>query len=131
MNSIFDKIISGEIPCHKVYENDKVLAFLDVKPHAKGHTLVIHKRSGESALDYSASELGEVMAGVKAVMEKLKSKLNCEGFNVGWNDGSVAGQVVKHLHIHVFPRYSGDGGGSVHSIVNSPSNVEEVAELLE
>ncbi len=132
MASIFDKIISGEIPCYKVYENDNVLAFLDVKPHAKGHTLVIHKKAGVSALDYSADELADVMKGVRAVMEKLKEKLGCDGFNVGWNDGSIAGQAVPHLHVHVFPRYEGDGGKNVHAIVNNDGgmSLEEVAALL-
>ena len=65
-------------------------------------------------------------------MQKLKMKLKPDGFNVGWNDGEVAGQVVPHLHIHIFPRYKGDGGGSVHSIVNNPGrmSVQEVAKLF-
>jgi histidine triad (HIT) family protein len=131
-NCIFCKIVNKEIPCHKVYENGKVLAFLDINPHSKGHTVVIPKKHGELANDFSETEYLEIMTVAREVMQLLKVKLNADGFNIGWNDGSAAGQVVPHLHVHVFPRYNGDGGGSMHSIVNNPSDrgVDEVAKLF-
>jgi histidine triad (HIT) family protein len=129
---IFCKIVNKEILSHKVFENGKVLAFLDVKPHAKGHTVVIPKKHGVSAQDFTETEYLEVMTAAREVMSLLKVKLKADGFNVGWNDGSAAGQVVGHLHIHVMPRYNGDGGGSQHSIINNPGelSVEDVAKLL-
>ena len=126
---IFCKIVQGEIPSHKVYEDEQFLAFLDVYPHAKGHTVVVPKEHNPTFLDLENVNLFQA---VKETMKILKEKLNCDGFNVGWNDGEVAGQVVPHLHLHIFPRYDGDGGGSVHSIIKNPGNlsVEEVAKLF-
>ena len=131
-NCIFCKIIKGEIPCHKVYEDDNVLAFLDITAHAKGHTLVIPKKHAETLLDIDDDQLQELFLAVKKVTQKLKEKLSPDGFNGGWNNGQVSGQSVPHLHIHILPRYQGDGGGSTHSIVKNSGDmsVEEVAELL-
>ena len=125
---LFCKIIKGEISCNKVYENEHFLAFLDIKPHAKGHTVVIPKKHAITV--FSVEDLGPLMNGVKKVMLLLQEKLQPDGFNVGWNHGSAGGQVVKHLHIHIFPRYNGDGGGSMHSIIKTNSNIEEVASLF-
>lgn len=132
-NCIFCKIVSKEIPCHKVYENNNVLAFLDIKPHVKGHTVIIPKKHGVLAADFSEADYLEVMKAVRDIMGLLKEKLNSDGLNVGWNDGSAAGQVVQHLHLHVMPRWNGDGGGSQHSIINNPGKmgVEEVAKLFQ
>jgi len=128
---IFCKIVREEIPCHKIYEDDNSLAFLDIKPHAKGHTVVIPKEHGETVFDLTETYLVEFFPSVKKTMKILRDKLNPDGFNVGWNDGKAAGQVVPHLHIHIFPRYNKDDGGSMHSIVNKPqTSVEEVAKLI-
>ena len=128
---IFCKIVNGQIPAHKVYEDENSLAFLDVKPHAKGHTVVIPKKHGITVFDVDDKDYQELLLDVKKVMQILQDKLQPDGFNVGWNHNTAGGQVVPHLHIHIMPRYNGDGGGSMHSIVNSPSNVEEVAKLFE
>ncbi len=127
---IFCKIVKGEIPCHKVYENTDVLAFLDIKPHAQGHTVVIPKLHAETLFELPDIKGKPMMDAIRKVMEKLKQKLSCDGFNVGWNHNSVAGQVVPHLHIHVLPRYNGDGGGSIHSIIKNQGNmsVDEIAK---
>jgi len=131
-NCIFCKIGKGEIPSHKVYEDKKVLAFLDVKPHAKGHTVVIPKEHGVTVFDYGEKKLQELMVAVKKTMERLQKVLQPDGFNVGWNHNSAAGQVVPHLHVHVMPRYIGDNGGSMHSIITNPGtmSVEEVGRLF-
>jgi|SRR3989338_8857242 len=130
---IFCKIIKKEIPCHVVYEDAKVLAFLDVKPHAQGHTMVVPKRHAVRIFDLEDREAGELFVSVRKVMELLDKKLNPDGFNVGWNHNTAAGQVVPHLHVHIMPRYINDGGGSMHSIIKNPGNigVEEVARLLQ
>ncbi len=128
---IFCKIVKGEVPNYTVYEDESVLAFLDIFPHAKGHTVVIPRRHVETYFDLSEEELAKLSVGVKKAMEKIQSVLKPDGFNVGWNQKSAGGQVVPHLHIHIFPRYDGDGGGSVHSIVEKwQGNVEEVAEIF-
>ena len=128
----FCKIVAGEIVSYNIYENDQVLAFLDIKPHARGHTVVIPKVHQVLAEDLPERIYLALMKSVREVMRLLKGKLGADGFNVGWNDGSSAGQVVPHLHLHIFPRYNGDGGGSMHSIINNSGDrsVEKVARLL-
>ncbi len=128
---IFCKIINKEIPNHTVYEDDSVLAFLDIFPHAKGHTVVIPKLHAETIFDLSGEEARELMCGVKQAMERIETVLRPEGYNVGWNHGDIGGQVVKHLHVHIMPRYSGDEGKSMHAIVNHPQgDVSELAKLF-
>ena len=130
MDCIFCKIIKGEIPNYTVYEDEKVLAFLDINPHAKGHTVVIPKVHAETYFDLNEDLLEHLSLGIKRSMEKIDKTLNPDGYNVGWNQGEVAGQVVPHLHVHIMPRYEGDGGGSMHSIVNEvgDESVEEIAK---
>ena len=92
-DSIFMKILNGDIPCHKVYEDDNALAFLDVYPHARGHTLVIPKQPV-----YTFDELTNVeglFTAVQTTMNILKKTLKCDGFNVGWNNGKVAGKLYR------------------------------------
>ena len=122
----------GQIPCEKVYEDEDCVAFLDIKPHAKGHTVVIPKMHGETVFDLGEETLKKVMIAITNVMKRIHDVLSPDGFNVGWNHNTAAGQVVPHLHVHIFPRYSGDGGGSMHSIIKNPGTmtVQEVAKLL-
>ena len=126
------KIISGEIPSYKVYEDENSLAFLDVKPHAKGHIMVIPKKHAETILELDEENVKNLFATVKKVMEIVKTKLNPDGFNVGWNHGEAGGQVLQHLHVHIMPRYVRDGGKSVHAIVDNPGelSVAEVHKLF-
>ncbi|MEK6939389.1 MAG: HIT family protein, partial [Nanoarchaeota archaeon] len=104
-NCIFCKIGKGEIPAHKVYEDQKMLAFLDVKPHSKGHTVVIPKTHGVTVFDFSDKQLQELMVAVRKTVERIQKVLSPDGFNVGWNHNTAAGQVVPHLHVHIMPRY--------------------------
>lgn len=129
---IFCKIGAGEIPCYKVYEDTNSVAFLDIKPHAEGHTVIIPRNHAETVFDLGEEEMQLLMLAVRKTMIKIDGKLHPEGFNVGWNHAPAGGQVVPHLHIHIMPRYTGDGGGSMHSIIKNPGKrgVEEVARLL-
>ena len=108
--TVFAKILRGEIPCHKVYEDDRVLAFLDVGPLSEGHTLVIPKEPAETldALsDESAAALGRVLPRLcRAVMQAT----GCAHYNVLQNNGAPAHQAVPHVHFHVIPRMA-DGRG--------------------
>lgn len=129
---IFCKIVAREIPHYPVYEDADVLAFLDIQPHAKGHTVVIPKSHVESVIDISDSDLAQVMRGVTQAVARLETALKPDGYNIGWNDRPAAGQAVPHLHVHILPRWHGDGGGSMHSIVKNSGDqpVAEVAKLL-
>ena len=107
-NCVFCAIAAGEIPSFKVYEDELVLAYLDINPFAKGHTLVIPKAHFEGLLDADDATLAAVLVRVKKVAAQLKAKLGCDGFNILQNNGEAAGQTVKHLHFHIVPRWSGD-----------------------
>jgi histidine triad (HIT) family protein len=132
MNCIFCKIIAKEIPNYTVYETDEVLAFLDIFPCSKGHAVVIPKRHAERMTELSVAEQAALMHGVSEVMKKIDVVLKPAGMNVGWNDRAAAGQAVPHVHVHIIPRYEGDGGGSMHSIVKNKDagEVKSVAQLF-
>ncbi|MBS3107974.1 HIT family protein [Candidatus Woesearchaeota archaeon] len=104
---IFCKIARNEIPCVKVYENEKILAFLDINPANLGHTLVIPKNHSLNINDIKEDELNEIMRVVKKISKALM-KIN-DGVNVLNNNGKAAGQLVEHLHFHVIPRNHNDG----------------------
>jgi len=126
---IFCKIASGEIPCYKVYEDQFTVAFLDIHPHCKGHTVVIPKIHVMNTFDLSDAQLQQYFFSVQKTMKRIQKVLDPEGYNVGWNHGTAGEQIVPHLHVHILPRYYNDGGGSIHSIIKNPGNesVEEVA----
>lgn len=107
-NCIFCAIAAGEIPSFKVYEDDLVLAYLDINPFSKGHTLVIPKEHSTGLLDTSDETLAAIIARVKKVAAHLKTALPCDGFNILQNNGEAAGQTVMHLHFHIIPRYAGE-----------------------
>ena len=108
--SVFAKIIRGEIPCHRVYEDEKVLAFLDVGPLSPGHTLVVPKEPAvtlDRLSDESAAAIGRVLPRIaRAVMAVTGSP----DFNVLQNNGTVAHQAVPHVHFHVIPKPSAEAG---------------------
>ena len=107
-NCVFCAIVEGEIPSFKVYEDDLVLAYLDINPVSKGHTLVIPKAHTECLLDTPDETLAAVIARVKKVAAHIKGVLGCGGFNIVQNNGETAGQTVHHVHFHIVPRYDGD-----------------------
>ncbi len=129
---IFCKIVGGEIPNHTVYEDAHFLAFLDINPRAKGHTVLVPKVHAENLFDLNKELSKDLFLSIEKVMEKLESTLHPDGFNVGWNHGEAGGQEVSHLHVHILPRWKGDGGGNIHSIINNAgdTSVEEVAKLF-
>lgn len=109
MPCIFCQIVKGEIPSEKIYENDRVLAFLDINPVNKGHTLVIpkaHYENLESIPDYL---FGELAMTTQRLVQAVKKGVKAEAINLGLNDGKVAGQVIPHLHFHLIPRFKDDG----------------------
>ncbi len=102
---IFCKIAKKDVEALVIYEDERVMAFLDIRPLSKGHTLIIPKEHYESLLDVPEDLMGDILKVIKVVCEKLK-RLGAKGFNIVTNIGEVAGQEVMHAHIHVIPRYS-------------------------
>lgn len=109
MDCIFCKIISKEIPANFVYENDKIVAFLDIAPVNPGHTLVVPKKHCENILDAPEDVLHELILATQKISRAMCQGLGYKGFNLGVNNGRVAGQLVPHLHFHIMPRKIGDG----------------------
>ena len=109
-NCIFCKIISGEIPSSKVYEDDKVLAFLDISQATKGHTLVIPKEHVRNILEMSAETAETVFSRVPKIARAVQKATGAIGMNILNNNEEVAGQTVFHAHIHLVPRYGADDG---------------------
>ena len=109
MDCIFCKIVAGEIPAYKVYEDDDVLAFLDITPVNPGHTLVIPKRHYDNLLNLPEPEAHKLIGAVKKIAPAILAGTGAEGFNLELNNGSVSGQLVNHVHWHIVPRYEGDG----------------------
>ncbi|OGL73427.1 hypothetical protein A3D72_03255 [Candidatus Uhrbacteria bacterium RIFCSPHIGHO2_02_FULL_57_19] len=106
---LFCKIIAGELPAYKVYEDDRTLAFLDIHPVNSGHTLVISKNHSRDMQEASVDDVCAVMATVHHIAPRILAAVGSEGYNLGLNNGRDAGQVVPHLHFHIMPRFAGDG----------------------
>ncbi len=106
-NNIFAKIIRGELPCYKVYEDDKALAFLDIMPRAPGHTLVIPKSAARNILDIAPDDLAHVARIAQRVAQAALTVFDADGITVQQFNESAGGQVVFHLHVHVIPRHEG------------------------
>jgi histidine triad (HIT) family protein len=110
--NLFAKILRGEIPCHKVYEDDRVLAILDIFPVNPGHVLVIPKAEAVIAADLDEALAGHLMAvGVRLSKAVRAAAPKCEDVNFWISDGAAAGQEVPHVHLHIIPRFAGDGFG--------------------
>lgn len=129
---LFCKIAKKEISAYILYEDERTLSFLDVKPHSLGHTVVILKNHSKNILDTTDNDLAALFSAVKKTTGILQKSLNPDGFTIGINHGEVAGQAVGHLHIHIMPRYKDDDGGSIHSVIYNPSKktVEEVEKII-
>jgi len=106
-NNIFAKILRGELPCYKVYEDDKALAFLDIMPRAPGHTLVLPKAAARNILDVPADVLGHVAMVAQKVAKAGMKAFNADGVTIQQFNEGAGGQVVFHLHVHVIPRKQG------------------------
>ena len=124
-NCIFCAIAEGEIPSFKVYEDDLVLAYLDINPFSEGHTLVIPKAHTTGLLDTPEETLAALLARVKKVAAHLKTALGCDGFHILQNNGAAAGQTVGHIHFHIVPRRNGDPI----EFANRPGDMENLKAL--
>lgn len=122
---VFCAIAAGEIPCFKVYEDELVLAYLDINPFSEGHTLVIPKAHTTGLLDTPEETLAALLARVKKVAAHLKTALGCDGFHILQNNGAAAGQTVGHIHFHIVPRRNGDPI----EFANRPGDMEHLKAL--
>ncbi len=106
---IFCQIVKGEIPSKKVYEDDYVLAFLDISYITPGHTLVIPKKHAANYEELETESLAQVFLAVKKIGLAIKRGLGVPAYNTGVNNGAAAGQIIPHFHVHIIPRLENDG----------------------
>jgi histidine triad (HIT) family protein len=105
--NVFAKILSGELPCHKIYEDDRTIAFMDIMPRVDGHALVIPKAASRNLLDADPADLQHVIAVVQKVAKAAKSAFEADGIALWQFSEAPAGQVVFHTHFHILPRTEG------------------------
>ena len=122
-NNIFAKILRGELPSYKVYEDDKALAFLDIMPRSPGHTLVLPKASARNILDVGADDLAHVTMVAQKVAKAAMTAFEADGVTLQQFNEGAGGQVVFHLHVHVIPRKTGVA-------MKAPASAKEKPELL-
>ena len=106
-DNIFAKILRGEIPAHKVYEDDDTVAFMDVMPQGPGHTLVLPKAPSRNLLDADPATLGRLMQTVQTIARAVKQAFEADGVMIVQYNEPASGQTVFHLHVHVIPRFEG------------------------
>src|SRR5436853_5009730 len=122
-NNIFAKILRGELPCYKIYEDDRSLAFLDIMPRAPGHALVLPKAAARNILDVAPDDLAHVMRVAQKIAKVSVSVFGADGVTLQQFSESAGGQVVFHLHVHVIPRKHGIA-------LKPPASVKEAPEVL-
>jgi len=122
-NNIFAKILRGELPSYKVYEDDKALAFLDIMPRTVGHTLVLPKAPARNILDIGAEDLAHVMAVAQKIAKGAMKAFSADGITIQQFNEGAGGQVVFHLHVHVIPRKTGVA-------MKPPASEKEKPEVL-
>ena len=106
-NNIFAKILRGEMPCHKVYENDDTFVFMDIMPRGDGHCLIIPKKPARNILDADDEMLGQVYATVRNISKAAMKAFGADGLTIQQFNEQAGGQIVYHLHVHVIPRFDG------------------------
>ena len=121
--NIFAKILRGELPCYKVYEDDKVFAFLDIMPRAPGHTLVLPKSQARNLLDVGPDDLAAVSKAAQKIAKAAMTVFAADGITIQQFNESAGGQVVFHLHVHVIPRKQGVA-------MKPPASEKEKPEML-
>ena len=132
MSCVFCRIVTGEHPAEIVYQDERVIAFLDINPLNPGHTLVIPKSHVESLSELPEALSGSLLTAAARVAKAAREALGAAGVNLVLNDGRAAGQAVPHLHLHVVPRFPGDGGRSFHSLLPMRRGLDlpEIAKKL-
>jgi len=120
--------VNKEIKAEIIYEDGETIAFLDAAPLTPGHTLVIPKEHASNIIELSPASTAAVFLAAKSVTDRLNRALGPAGFTLGVNHGRISGQTINHFHLHIIPRYQGDGGKSIHSVVRLPVS-ESLVEI--
>lgn len=130
MDCIFCNVINHKMPGYFVYEDENVVAFLDIYGSVDGHVLVVPIKHGRTIQDFDKEELGEIMDAVRKISEKLEKSLQTDSISIGINHKEEKG--VAHLHVHLIPRYKDDGGAVLQSLVKKGivENLEQTAEII-
>jgi histidine triad (HIT) family protein len=129
-SNIFAKILRGELPAQKVYEDEHTLGFLDIMPRAPGHTLIIPKRPARNLLDIEPESLAHVIKTAKKIAIAGKKAFNADGITMQQFNETAGGQVVFHLHVHIIPRHTGVQMKPAASVMEKPEVLAEHAKLL-
>ncbi len=129
-NNIFGKIIRGELPAQKVFEDDKTIAFLDIMPRAPGHTLVIPKAPARNLLDVNPDDLAHVMQVAQKIAQAGMKAFGADGVTIQQFNEKAGGQVVFHLHVHVIPRKEGEAMKPPATFKETPENLAAHADKL-
>ena len=131
---IFCKIIRGEIPTNKIYEDSKTIAFLDINPRNPGHTLVIPKKHHEQLFTLSDEEGTAIFSALKKVSAQVKNSMKADGISIVQNNGKAAGQVVWHAHFHVIPRFEAEGPVALEAVLGvkkmTPEVMNQIADAI-
>ena len=125
---IFCSIVDGDIPSRTVHEDEAVVAFLDANPLSPGHTLVVPKAHHQFVREVPAGLSASVFETVHELVPRIEDAVDADGHTIAVNDGPAAGQEVPHLHVHIVPRFEGDGGGPIHAIAGERPDLSD-AEL--
>ena len=129
-DNIFAKVLRGEIPCHKLYEDDDTLAFLDIMPRTDGHALVITKEPAPDLFGILPEGLAKIMAVVQKLAPKIKDAVGADGVLIQQFNGAAAGQTVFHLHFHIIPRKEGVSMGPEGAKMADPGALAATAERI-
>lgn len=128
--TIFEKVISGELPHYKVYEDEETYAFLDASPSVYGHTLVIPKKPYKNIYEIPDELDDKLFKTVKKMARTIKKAFETDGINVVMNNEPAAGQVVFHAHIHIIPRFENDGGYHGQRLTYPEGKAQEIADKI-
>lgn len=129
-SNVFARILRGELPCHKVYEDDRALAFLDIMPRCPGHTLVIPKAPARNIYDVPAADLGHVHQIAQKIAKAATKVFRADGITIQQFSESAGGQVVFHLHVHVLPRQEGVPLKPAATFKEEPAVLSEQADRM-
>ena len=129
-NNVFAKVLRGEIPCHKIYEDEDTLAFLDIMPRTDGHALVITKEKARDLFDVRPEALAKLMAVVQKLAPVIQEAVGAEGVLIQQFNGAAAGQTVFHLHVHILPRQAGEALKPHAGKMADPAALAVIAEKI-
>jgi len=129
-NNVFAKILRGEIPCFKIYEDDQTLSFLDIMPATQGHTLVIPKELAETMFDLTPEAMAATIKTTQLVATAVKNAFDAPGVMLVQLNGKASGQSVPHLHFHILPRFHGLDMNFHGRKMADISNLEPIAEKI-